>query len=86
VGYGFLGFAMFNFIFSISLGRPSFALRGLVFAIAATAFVGVPLAIWVDFASSGVAFVVGSLVLALWSMRETARLFRSADYYYYSSF
>jgi hypothetical protein len=86
VAYWLLGWGLFSSIFTVSLGRVTFALRSLLVAIAATIGVGLPLCFGLGFEYAAVAFIVGAAVFGAASALQTHRLFASADYYYYSSF
>jgi hypothetical protein len=86
VAYFLLGWGLFNCMFSVTLARPEFASRAIVMGMIATVGVGVPLSLVCSFSLAPASFVAGALTFAVSSLWSSVRLFRSADYYYYSSF
>lgn len=86
LGYFFLGWSMFNCMFSVTLGRPSFASRALLLGTVVLIAVGAPLSLLCHFSLAPLGFVAGAVALAIASLSAAHRLFASADYYYFSSF
>ncbi|MEI7643548.1 MAG: GT4 family glycosyltransferase PelF [Chloroflexales bacterium] len=86
VTYFLLGWGWFNCMFSLTLGRPQMAIQAVIVGIIATVIVGTPLSLGVHFSYAALGFLVGALAFAAESARLTYRLFRSCDYYYYTSY
>lgn len=86
LGYWLLGWGLYNSLFTVSLGRPTPAIRALAAGIAALLLVGMPLVVEASYLAAGPAFIVGTFVFGLWSRFEVRTLLAAADYYYYASF
>ena len=85
VGFGLLGWGLFNFTYTLSLARPELAVKDLLPAIATALAVGIAFGFGAGFQYSVVGFAAGGLVLVLTSSRTTWGLLRSADYHYFAS-
>lgn len=85
IGYGLLGWGLFNCIFIVGLGQPSRTIPCLRLGLVATLVAGVPLALGLHFGYAVVAFGVGATVFALGSFVVAYTLLASADYHYYAA-
>ncbi len=80
-----LGVGQFNCMVLISLGHPRPPLRAVRSAVIALAVVGVPLT-FVGYELTPLAFLVGTAVFALLSLRACLRALARADYHYATAF
>ncbi len=79
------GWGVFNCMFSLTLARVNLALRPLLIGLTTAIVVGAPLSLGLHFSYAAIAFVAGTVAFVAASVRMTIQLFRSVDYYYYSS-
>lgn len=85
VGYALVGWALFNAMFCITLGRPRLALHAVLLGMLVMATLGVPLVVGVDLRYALWAFTAGALMFAVASTFAVNHLWRSAAYYYYAA-
>jgi hypothetical protein len=86
LGYALLGWGTFNCLFTVSLGRPAYAMRAFRAGILTTVAVGIPLCFALSYRWAGVAFLAGAVALVVTSQRGIRDLSGSAAYIYSSSF
>lgn len=86
IAYGLLGWALFNCMLCVALGRPTFALPPIIAGCIVQLVVGA-LVVWgIDYRYVGIAFIAGAATLLVVSLINTRGLVNRIDYYYQSSF
>jgi hypothetical protein len=86
IAYYLVGWGLFNCMFCLTLARPNMALRAVLIGLAVTLLVGLPLSLESSFAYSALSFVAGAAAFVIVSSGAIRQLFRSASYYYETSF
>ncbi|WP_339648259.1 hypothetical protein [uncultured Salegentibacter sp.] len=86
IGYLFLSLGMLNVLYLYTLGKHRKPLVAIISAFLVNFIIGVFLSRWVSYEYSVMGMLVGSLLFAILTTRETYSFFKNLDYYYYASY
>lgn len=86
VGYLFLTLGMLNVLYAYTLGQHRKPLKAIAVALLCNLVVGIVLSRLVAYEYSVVGMLVGSVVFAALTTRDTYRFFKNLDYYYYAAY
>ncbi|WP_430907195.1 hypothetical protein [Maribacter sp. 2-571] len=86
IGYFFLTWGMLNSLYLFTLNRPKNALNALGIACLVNFGVGFLLSRFVSYEYSVWGMLVGALVFAGLTIKETAHFFKRLDYHYYAAY
>jgi len=85
-GYLFLTLGMLNVLYAYTLGQHRKPMVAILIALLCNLFVGVFLSRLISYEYSVVGMLVGSLVFAFLTTRDTYKFFKNLDYYYYAAY